>query len=441
MRPVSLSISLPALALAISLCLSIQLTAQDWPQFRGQTGDSLSTAKLPVTWKEADFKWNTKLPGKGWSSPVYVDGKAWMTTAIVTKATKEQIQKKLDGVKFARVKTADAAVEFRALCVDLESGEVLHNIELGRTDNPQTSNPMNSYASPTPAIADGKVVCHFGAYGTWCLDANTGKELWETEYIIQHSVGPGSSPIIADGKVVLVCDGTEQQFVAAVNLSDGKEAWKTARPPIAAKNGEFRKSYCTPIVRDVDGQQQVIVTGADWICGYAVSSGEEIWRLKYGRGYSITGMPALVGDLVVFVTGYDNNEIVAFDPSGSGELDQSAIKWRTRGAPTMASIVVGDGLIFSANDRGVLSAIDPADGSTITKVRTIGNCSSSPLLANGNLYLANRDGAMVVVSADKELKQLHEFDFGAGVYACPSPIGNDLLIRTTDSIVRISNEK
>ncbi len=435
-----LTAALTLVLLTNSYVMLAQEGENHWPQFRGENGDGSTTAELPVQWTIENYKWSVELPGKGWSSPVYVDGKAWMTSAFEKKATAEQIAEKLADVEFAQIKTAAASVEFHALCVDLETGSLLHDINLGKSDDPQPINPMNSYASPTPVIADGKVVCHFGAHGTWCLDATTGAKLWETKFLIDHSVGPGSSPIVVDSQVIFVCDGLDKQYIAAVDLKSGKETWRTSRPPIKANNGEFRKAYCTPIVGEIGGEKQVIVTGADWICGYAPNDGQEIWRLNYGRGYSVTGMPVMIGDLLVFVTGYDLNQIVACVPEGKGQLDSSVIKWTTRSAPTMASIVVRDGIIYSANDRGILSAINPEDGSVIKRTRTIGNLSSSPLLANGNLYIANRDGIMVVVSCDENLEKLHEYNFESPVLASPSPVGNDLLVRTQKGLIRISSK-
>ena len=415
-----------------------QTAETNWPQFRGEDGSGFTDAELPVTWTTDDYVWQTKIPGSGWSSPVYVDGKAWMTYAITTAATKAEIQEKLKDVEFADIKTAAGSVEFHAVCVDLESGEILHDIALGKSTDPQPINPMNTYASPSSAIADGKVICHFGADGTWCLDADTGKKLWETKYVVNHSVGAGSSPIIVGDKVVLVCDGLDKQFIAAVNLSDGAELWKTDRPPIESTSGEFRKAYCTPIVREIDGKQEIVVTGADWICAYDPASGDEIWRLNYGKGFSTTGMPALDDGTLVFVTGYSENKLIGMDPRGKGELTQSAVKWKLNGAPGMSSVVVHDGVIFSNNEGGVLSAIKAADGALINRTRSVANISSSPLLANGKLYAVNREGKMKVISADKQLKLLHNFDFKSPVLACPSPIGNDLLVRTADELIRIS---
>ena len=419
--------------------LGYQTAAEDWCQFRGAKGTSTTDAKLPERWTASEnFEWRLKLPGRGWSSPVHTDGIAWMTAAIERKATPAEIREKLKGVQFARIKTAAASVEFHALAVDLNSGKLLHDIVLGRTDSPQPINPMNSYASPTPVISDGQVVCHFGAYGTWCLDAQSGKKIWETRYVIDHSVGPGSSPVVVDGNVILVCDGCDLQFIAAVGLEDGKEVWKTNRPPIRDTNGEFRKAYCTPLVCLLEGKKHIVVTGSQWICAYAPDSGREIWRLDYGRGYSMTGMPFLVNEMIVFPTGYDNHEFVAFVPSGTGELAANQIRWRKRGAPSMSSSVVWNNQIFSVGDRGVVSIVNPADGAIKKRKRTIANISSSPLVASGKMYCGSRDGKMVVVSCDENLEILHEYDFGSPIYATPCPVGSDLLVRTAEELIRIS---
>ena len=106
----------------------------------------------------------------------------------------------------------------------------------------------------------------------------------------------------------------------------------------------------------------------------------------------------------------------------------------------MSSVVIRDGVIYGAGDRGVLSATNSEDGSTIKQVRIIGNLSSSPLLAGGNLYVASRDGKMVVVSCDKELEIRHKFDFGSPVLASPSPFGSDLIVRTEKELIRIGSK-
>ena len=206
----------------VILCTSAIAEDPSWPQFLGPVGDSESKKSTPLTkWDESNFIWETEIQGTGWSSPVFENGRIWLTTATTTTASEERLEEKRRGVKHAQIKTTVGELNIFAVCIDLESGKILHNIQLATIADPGLINPLNSYASPTPAIDDGKVICHFGNYGTWCLDAKTGKEIWTAKYEIDHSMGPGSSPVIHNGRVLLVCDGVDEQYVAAVSLSAG----------------------------------------------------------------------------------------------------------------------------------------------------------------------------------------------------------------------------
>jgi outer membrane protein assembly factor BamB len=423
---------------AILTCCSTAIAQQSpFTSFRGSDGTSSSDAKTPKQWTEDNFVWKTDLPGRGWSSPVYANGKIWLTAAEEVAAAKEDIEKKLQGVQYAKIKTGVKSIEMFALCVDLETGSVLKKIKLGDNDDPQLINPMNSFASPTCAIADGKVVCHFGAHGTWCLDTNSGEKLWHREFIINHSVGAGSSPVIDGDKVILVCDGCDQQYVAAVDLASGEDAWKTDRPPIEKDNdGEFRKSYCTPLVMEIDGVRQAIVPGSQWICSYNVETGEEVWRADYGFGFSLTPMAVWSDGLISFSTCYPNTEFVAVKPGKGDVTDQ--IAWRGRNAPAMSSFVTHEGKIYAVGDRpGRIMCLDAKTGELIKQVRLVPNVSASILKSGGHLYIGSRDGIMKVVECSPELNEVGSFDFKSPIYATSTVVGDDLLVRTKDSIIRI----
>ena len=287
------SVFSPALmcVLAASVCL-----ADDWPQFRGPHGDGIAEASsLPVEISEENTVWKTAIPGTGWSSPVVSEGKIWITTAEAAKASAEQIAKKTKGVQFAAIKTVAGDVKLRAICVDLESGKIVHNLLLREVSDPDLINPLNSYASPTAAISGDRVVCHFGSYGTWCLNKSTGEKLWHNALVVDHSVGPGSSPVIADDIVLIVCDGIDQQFVAGLDLSTGKEVWKTPRPKLRATNGEYKKAYSTPLLIKVGEQVQAVIPTAQWMCAYDPKTGKEIWRADCGSGFSTTPMAVYEG--------------------------------------------------------------------------------------------------------------------------------------------------
>ncbi len=433
--------NITCLALAIvftSLCsLSAQtVDSPSWTQFRGDTGLSSTDAQTPTQWTESNYVWKVNLPGRGWSSPVYANNEIWLTAATEVAASEEEIAAKLEGVEYAQIKTAAQAITMLAICVDLKTGDLQKVIELGTESNPQLNNPMNSYASPTCAIADGKVVCHFGAHGTWCVDADSKEVVWERKFVIDHSVGAGSSPIIDSGNVILVCDGIDEQYVAAVKLATGSDAWKTDRPDIVADSKEFMKSYSTPVVREIDGVRQAVVPGANWICGYNVETGEEVWRAKYGFGFSVTPMAVFTEGNFVFSTCYGTTEFVAIKP-GKGDVSDS-IQWRARNAPAMASFVADNGIIYAVSDRpGVIKSINAKTGEVIKKKRFLANVSASILKAGDHLYIGNRDGIMKVVKCDPEMEEVSSFDFESGIYATPAVIENDLLIRTKDFMVRI----
>ena len=424
--------------LAAESSLNAQTTdaaAATWTQFRGSDGNSSATANTPTEWTEDNYVWKVDLPGRGWSSPVYANDEIWLTAATEVAATKEEIEAKLKGVEYAQIKTAAKAITMYALCVDLKTGELIKSIELGTENNPQPSNSMNSYASPTCAISDGKVICHFSAYGTWCLDAESKKVAWDRKFVIDHSVGPGSSPVIEGGNVILVCDGTDSQYVAAISLETGSDVWKTDRPNIKADSVEYKKAYSTPFVREIDGVRQAVVPGANWICGYNVENGEEIWRARYGFGFSVTPMAMFIDGSVVFSTGYGKSEFVSIKP-GKGDITDS-IQWRARNAPEMSSFVEDDGTIYATSKPGALQSLNARTGKVIKRQRFLANVSASILQAGDHLYIGSRDGIMKVVKSDPQWKEVSTFDFGSPVYATPVTVGDDLLVRTKDFMVRI----
>lgn len=433
------ALSFMAVAMTAPICLG-QSTAQKWSQLRGANGTGVASENAkPAVQIDLDNQtvWELDIPGTGWSTPVYDGELIWLTTAITVKATKNEIAKKLAGDPMAQIKTLAKSVELRAIAISKSDGKLIHDVLLTTVAQPEPINPMNSYASPTPAIADGRVICHFGSYGTWCLDAKTGDKIWDTKYVINHSVGPGSSPVVFDGRVILVCDGMDQQYIAAVELASGKEIWKTSRPPIAATNGEYRKAYSTPINITVDGKQQLVIPGAQWAAAYAPENGKEIWRLDHGKGFSVTPMAIYDSGLIVFATGYMRPQFVAVDPTGTGDVSKTHLKWRTRGAPTMPSFVVNDGKIYSISDDGILICVDVKTGKELNKKRVGGNYSSSPLLAGGNLYISSREGQMKVVKCSPELETITTNQFKSSIMASPILIGEDLLVRTEKKLIRI----
>jgi len=415
-----------------------------WFQFRGPTGQGFSAAvSVPTRFGlEKGLVWQTPVEGKGWSSPVTTGNHVWMTTAVTTEATPEQRETRLAGVQMPGMKDVAGAVQLYAVCLDLETGAILQNQLLASVDEPQPIHPLNSYASPTPAIDGGQVYCHFGAYGTWCLDEASGEILWNKKLVIDHSVGPGGSPIVADDLVLLVCDGIDVQFVAALNKLTGEEVWRTKRPLMRATNGEFQKAYSTPLLISVNGIRQAVIPGAQWIVAYDPKTGEEIWRVDHGNGFSISSTPIYTGTdsklgLIVFTTGYGQSECVAIRPDGEGDVTLSNIVWRIeKNVPEKPSPVFADGLVYMIDDTGILSCVKAEDASVLFRKRIPGNYSASPLLAGGNLYFSNQEGVVTIIKQSDEFEQVAEIQLDARLMASPAVVGKDLIFRSEKSVMR-----
>ena len=227
----------------------LQLQAgDDWPQWRGPQGQGHASAThLPSEWSaEKNLVWHRQLPGRGWSSPVVTGDQIWLTTAVETAATPEEIQrlKELPGGQTLNV---SGSVSLRAQCIDFKTGELLHDIEVFNEYEPQPIHSLNSYASPSPIVDQGKLFCHFGAHGTACLDIESGKVLWTQKGIkLKHENGPGSTPVLWKNRLVIQCDGSDRQSILALDTDTGEIAWETPRSGELHENPQFKKAYGTP---------------------------------------------------------------------------------------------------------------------------------------------------------------------------------------------------
>lgn len=416
--------------------------AAEWPQWRGPDGQGHAQASgLPVNFSEVNNAvWKSAIPGRGWSSPV-MDGKQiWLTTAVETEAKPEDAQRRL------KVNTGDQPltlldkVELRAVCVDRDSGKLLHNILLLTVREPQWVHRLNSYASPSPVLADGKLFAHFGALGSACLDTKSGKLLWtNTELVVMHENGPGSTPVVWRDRLIFHMDGSDRQFIAALDTRTGKVAWRTDRSGVMNKNPQQRKSYGTPLVLDVNGKPQVISPGSDWLYGYEPATGKELWKLPYGQlGFSITPRPVAGHGMIFMSTGFGKKQMLGIKYEG---LPTPEIAWSyKKGVPSMPSpLLVGKELIF-VDDGGFVTCLDALTGTEIYRERLTGNFSSSPTFADGKIFIGNREGAVFVLAPGREFKLLAKNEVGSGVMATPAAVGRALFIRTEKGLFRFENK-
>jgi outer membrane protein assembly factor BamB len=407
------------LSLAIlSLLISTAVAGENWPQFLGPEGNGASDAKdLPVRWSEKEnIRWKTPIHGHAWSSPVIWDHQIWMTTA-----------------------TEDGKILY-AVCVDRESGKVLRDITLFTIAKPPLIAPMNSYASPTPLVEKGRFYANFGSFGTACVDTETGRVLWSRRDIpCEHSVGPGSSPVLADDFLILQMDGRDTQYIIALDKATGKTAWKTKRSTDYGDRGdEFRKAFCTPLLIDFHGQKQLVCDGAVETIAYDPATGKELWKVRPDTNcYSNTSRPLFIADMVMVNTGA-SQQIWAVRPDGSGDVTESRVVWKiNKNVPFLPSMTTADDLLFMVNDDGIASCAEAKTGKSVWKKRLGGKFVASPLAAGGKIYFFSDEGPVTVIAAERQYRELFVNKLDEGCLASPAVAGKAIFLRTKKFLYRI----
>lgn len=418
--------------------------AQEWPQFRGPEGQGVvGELNLPDEFgEETNLRFKIAVPGKGWSSPVVSQGICWLTTAVPTEVDPGRVAEvkaeRLKGNPMAGQLEILESVSLRAIAIDLATQRVLRDVELFTIKNPEPIHSLNSYASPTPVIAGGRLLCHFGNLGTAAVELATGKVLWKTRLPVEHSVGPGSTPVVVDNRLIIPCDGTDQQFVAALDVATGKELWRVPRPRMSGENGDFHKAFSTPLVIHDGTRRQVIIPGAQWVVAYDPETGKTLWQVRHGDGFSNSPRPVFSHGLVLVCTGYMNHELVAIRVDGEGDVTDTHVKWRVnKQVPPMSSpVVVGD-LLFMVSDQGVVSCLDVATGAVHYRERLAGNYSASPLAVGGRILFLSRSGDASWVEAKPEWKLRRTNHLEGQLMASPAVVAGTLLVRSDSHLYGI----
>ena len=402
--------------LILVLCVTtttIPLTADDWREFRGPTGQGHAPGtNPPIEWSETEnIAWKSEVPGRGWSSPVIADGRLWITTSVEDST----------------------GSSLRLLAYDTDTGHQLVDSEVFRIEDSDAPNPKNSLASPTAVIDPNneRVYVHFGAYGTAAVSVD-GTILWSTQfsYISQH--GNGGSPIIFDDLLVLSIDGYDTAYVVAIDSETGNERWRTSRTePVS-------QAYSTPLLIDTGSTTQIISVAAFRTTAHDPLTGEELWSVGYRNGFSNVPRPVFGHGMVYLSTGFQTPSLLAVRVDGSGDVTRSHIEWRlNRGAPlTPSPILVGEEL-YVVSDFGIATCINALTGDVHWQERVGGNHSASPIFANGHIYFQNEEGITTVIKPGAEFQVLARNQLEGSMLASMAAVGSALYIRTESHLYRI----
>ena len=405
----------------LALLFIIPAAAADWTEFRGPNGTGhYDGPKLVTEWgTDKNVAWKTPIPGKGWSSPIVVKGKIYLTAAV----------------------PKDGGQSLRAIALDAATGEIAWDKEVNFADAATAGRQhgKNTYASATPTSEGERVFVHFGHMGTACLDF-AGNIVWKrTDYKYSPVHGTGGSPILVGDSLVFSVDGADQQYVCALDKNTGDEKWKTDRKSSAPR----RFSFTTPqVIRS--GERDVIVsTASDFVAAYDPKDGKELWRAKYpAGGYSLIARPIVVAGKLIVQTGYDTAHLFALDPAGTGDISAN-IAWDSKkGAPHTPSPVGHGDEVYTVTDAGFLTCFDAKSGTIHWSERLAGKgYSSSPIVANGHIYIGSEDGVCQVIEATKAgFKAVGKSELKEKVFATFAPVDGALFVRTESKLYRFGSK-
>ena len=382
--------------------LMSSLQAEDWPQFRGPGGEGHSAEKnLPLQWSEtSNIAWKTAIPGRGWSSPSVSNGAVWLTAEV------------------------DTGLHLYSL--ESKSGKILKDITVFSPRSLGTQHAKNTHASPTPILEDGRVYVHFGSHGTAAVNTD-GQILWKTTMDYEPMHGTGGSPVIFKDLLIFSCDGTDVQFVVALNKNTGKVKWKTSRKTYMA--------FSTPLLIKVDGKDQVVSPGAYRTVSYDPNNGKELWSVSYGEGFSNVSRPVFGHGLVFLSSGFNRADLLAVKPGG-----EVVWKYGRSVSLTPSFLLVGDEL-YMISDNGIATCFDAKAGKVHWQQRLSGTFSASPTFADGRIYFQNEDGETVVIAPGKEFRKLATNQIDGQTLASMAVSDGQILLRSATHLYAIRTAK
>jgi len=404
----------PFLLLALTLAV-VPARAENWPTWRGPRldGTSLET-DVPTQWGHTDnIRWRTELPGGGHASPI-----VWENRIFTVAADPESGERLL-------------------LCLDRQDGRILWKAAVVQAPM-ERKHSENSFASSTPATDGKRVFCTFldGAEVVVAAYDMAGRQLWLKRPGTFSSVhGFSSTPILFEGKVIVNCDQDADGYLVAFAAEDGREVWRADRP-------NKTRSYCTPLIRDVAGQTEMVLSGSKCVTSYDPRTGKLRWIMD---GPTEQFVASLVysdrAKLFMLTAGFPDHHILAIHPGGKGNVTSSAIAWRTvEGAAYVPSPIVEGDYFLVISDLGFAHCFETKTGNLLWKAR-MSRHHASLVSAAGLVYFLNDKGVCHIVRPGPTYDLVATNELGEDTYASPAISQGDLFLRSDKALYCVSRSK
>ena len=427
-----------------------------WPQWRGPFFNGVARTGAPVEFSDTkNIKWKIEIPGRGFSTPVIWGDKIFLTNAIPTgKVTQpapepEQQQNSAQNQGAGRGRggpgggaAAGQEHKFVVMCLDKKTGKTLwERVAKVATPHEGYHQQYGSFASNSP-LTDGRYLyVSFGSRGIYCYDLN-GKLIWEKDLGVQMRMmlqfGEGVAPALYGNLLIHPFDHQSGSFVVALDKRNGNEVWRQSRDEISA--------WATPLIADVKGKKQVIISATNKVRAYSPEDGKVIWECA-GLGYNVIPHPTQHNDTVLVMSGYRTPKLMAIRLGREGDLTGSdAVLWsQTRGMSYTASPVLHDNKFYALTDSGMLSCFNATTGEPYyhqQRLPQTDNFKASPVAAGGNLYLASESGVITVIKLGEKFEIVATNTLADQMFvASPVVAEGEMFLRSATHLFCVSDGK
>ena len=464
-----MKITIRLLCLSVLFACTFHHTADaapsDWPSWRGPLANGTSPdSQPPSEWSDTkNVKWKVKLLGKGSATPAVWGEKVFILTAVEIPKPAEK-PAALAAVSNVKTNSGGAntnapaggrrrrggpggrgsdkptnKVQFTVMCLDRKTGKTLWQ-KIAREEIPHEGHHQDhGYASASP-ITDGKVLlAYFGSRGLYCYDME-GNLKWSKDFgqmKTRGTFGEGASPALHGDVVVVNWDHEGDDFIAALDKNTGRELWRTPRSE--------ESSWCTPLIVEFKGQQQVIVGATMKARSYDLTTGKQIWECG---GHTSNMIPTAVSDAdtVYVLSGFRGAAVQAISLGRTGDLTGTdAVRWsHDKNAPYVPSpVLAGNRLYFLANRSAALSCFDTRTGKALIDAAALPgilNAYASPVASKDRVYVLGREGKCAVIKQSDTLEIVATNSIGEGTDATIAIAGNELFIRGKENLYCISEK-
>ena len=425
-----------ALLLLLTLASGVVPEAGDWPYWRGPSANGMAVGDAPLRWSSTqNLRWSTEIPGKGNSSPVLWGDQIFLTTAIPTSTPVRPASTAAGASNPHTTRGVPPEHRFEVLSLDRKTGKILWQ-RTARTAVPAEGHHQTygSFASNSPVTDGQRVYAFFGSRGMFCYDMK-GNLLWEKDFGVQlrmkMAFGEGTAPVLSGDRVILVFDHEGDSFIVALDKASGKEIWRTSRDEIT--------NWSTPLVLECEGRKQVVVSATRKVRSYDFETGKLIWECS-GLGANTIPQPVHHEDLVIVMSGYNNPKLMAIRLGREGDLSNTdAIVWSTtRGVSYTPSPLLHDDRLYVLTDTGMMSCFNARTGEPYyqqVRLPKTYSFKSSPVGANGKIYLASESEDVIVLRMGEKFEVLATNTLPNEIFiATPAIAGGEIFLRSQDKL-------